>query len=358
VRLEPAGEPVARPRVLVVDDEPHIRIILRRALGSGAFEIEEAEDGRAALELCKVRLPDLVLSDLMMPRMDGLELLQEVKAIDDTVAFVVLTGAGTLENAVEALRLKADDYILKPFNLDEITLSVDRALERRRLVRENRYYQEHLEERVAEQAQQLERMFVEAMLTLANAIEARDGYTGGHVERVTRYAVSTGREMGMQGESLRHLWVAALLHDVGKIGVPDSILTKPGKLTEEEYEVIKQHPEIGANILRRSHFLRPALPGVLHHQERWDGLGYPSGLHGDSISLQGRILAVADTFDAIVTRRPYRDERSEREAVDELRRCAGTQFDPAVVDAFERALSRGFEQDQAVPAFPPRVVAV
>jgi len=358
VRLEPAGEPVPRPRVLVVDDEPHIRIILRRALGSDAFDIEEAEDGQAALERCKERVPDLVLSDLMMPRMDGLELLQRVKAIDDTVAFVVLTGAGTLENAVEALRLKADDYILKPFNLDEITLSVDRALERRRLVRENRYYQEHLEERVAEQAQQLERMFVEAMLTLANAIEARDGYTGGHVERVTRYAVSTGREMGMQGESLRHLWVAALLHDVGKIGVPDSILTKPGKLTDEEYEVIKQHPEIGANILRRSHFLRPALPGVLHHQERWDGLGYPSGLRGDSISLQGRILAVADTFDAIITRRPYRDERSEQEAIDELRRCAGTQFDPAVVEAFERALAAGFEQDHAVPAFPPRVVAV
>jgi len=357
VRVEPGGED-ARPRILIVDDEPHIRTVLRRTLSGGVYELEEAADGRAALDLCAERLPDLILSDLTMPRMDGLELLREIKALDDTVGFLVLTGAGTLTNAVEALRLKADDYILKPFHLDEVTLSVERALERRRLIRENRYYQGHLEEQVVEQAQQLERMFVEAMLTLANAVEARDGYTGGHVERVTRYAVSTGREMGMQGESLRHLWVAALLHDLGKIGIPDSILNKPGKLTEDEYEVIKQHPEIGANIVRRSHFLRPALPGVLHHQERWDGLGYPSGLRGDSISLQGRILAVADTFDAIVTRRPYRDERSEREAIEELRRCSGSQFDPAVVDAFERALKSGFEQDVAVPAFPPRVVAV
>ncbi|MGH7458516.1 MAG: HD domain-containing phosphohydrolase [Longimicrobiaceae bacterium] len=338
-----------RPRVLVVDDEPNIRLVLRRALSEEEYQVEEASDGRAALKRFRRSGADVILSDLLMPGVDGLEFLKQVKEIDDTVGFVILTGAGTLENAVEALRLHADDYLLKPFNLDEVSLAVERALERQRLVRENRYYQEHLEHRVAEQAERIERIFVEALHTLANAIEARDGYTGGHVERVTRYAVATGREMGLKGERLRTLWVGALLHDVGKIGVPDEILRKPGRLTEDEYEVMKRHPQIGASIVERSSFLEPALPAVLHHQERWDGTGYPNGLSGEEISVEGRILSVADTFDAIVTARPYRDERSQDDAVEELRRCSGSQFDPQVVQAFIDAKQKGFPGDGGVP---------
>jgi putative two-component system response regulator len=341
-------------RVLVVDDEPNIRGVLVRALARTNYQIVEAPSGEAALEVFSRDGVDVVLSDLQMPGMSGLDLLREVKSLDDTVGFVVLTGAGTVQDTIQALRLQADEYLLKPFNLEEVALAVDRALRHRRLVLENRYYQRHLEELVTEQAGQLEDMFIDALLSLANAIEARDGYTRGHVERVTRYAVAIGTELGLSPEQLRNLWVGALLHDVGKIGIPDTILQKPGALTAEEYEVIKRHPGIGAAIMERSAFLRPALPGVLHHQERWDGTGYPLGLAGEDIALAGRILSVADTFDAIVTTRPYRRKRSAREAVDELCRHAGTQFDPAVVEALIRAMEKGFPQHPSVPSLPTR----
>jgi len=342
---------IGRPRVLVVDDDPGVRGVLVRVL-EGGYELRQATSGEEAETLFAESGADLVLSDLQMPGIGGMELLQRCKARDDTVAFIILTGAGTMENAIDALRLQADDYLLKPFNLDEVTLSVERALRHRSLVRENRFYQRHLEARVAEQARELENLFVDALLSLANAVEARDDYTGNHVGRVARRAVATGREMGLIGDDLRHLWVGALLHDIGKIAVPDEILRKPGRLTEEEYEVMKRHPELGAAIMSRSAFLRPALPAVLHHQERWDGLGYPAGLRGEEISLQGRIIAVVDTFDAIVTSRPYRPRRSPQVALDEIERCSGTQFDPAVVEAFRRAMEKGFPQDPAAP-IPP-----
>jgi response regulator RpfG family c-di-GMP phosphodiesterase len=343
--LDGAG---ARPRVLVVDDDPAIRRVLVRVLGGG-YDLREATSGEEAEEMFAAAGADLVLSDLQMPGIGGMELLQRCKARDDTVAFILLTGAGSLENAIHALRLQADDYLLKPFNLEEVTLAVERALRHRALLRENRFYQRHLEDRVAEQARELEDLFVDALLSLANAVEARDDYTGNHVGRVARRAVATGREMGLAGDELRHLWVGALLHDIGKIAVPDEILRKPARLTDAEYEVMKRHPEIGAAIMSRSAFLRPALPAVLHHQERWDGAGYPAGLRGEAISLQGRIIAVVDTFDAIVSSRPYRPGRPPEAALAEIERCSGTQFDPAVVAAFRRALEKGFPEDPAAP---------
>ena len=332
-----AAETAERPRVLIVDDDPGVRSVLTRVL-AGGYDLRQATSGEEAESLFAAEGADLVLSDLQMPGIGGMELLQRCKALDDSVGFIILTGAGTMENAIDALRLQADDYLLKPFNLEEVRLSVERALRHRALLRENRFYQRHLEERVAEQARELENLFVDALLSLANAVEARDDYTGNHVGRVARRAVATGREMGLSGDGLRHLWVGALLHDIGKIAVPDDILRKPGRLTPEEYEVMKRHPEIGAAIMSRSAFLRPALPAVLHHQERWDGAGYPAGLRGEEISLQGRIIAVVDTYDAIVSSRPYRAKRSPEEALAEIERCSGSQFDPAVVAAFERAL--------------------
>ncbi|MBV9773216.1 MAG: response regulator [Gemmatimonadetes bacterium] len=333
-----------RPRVLVVDDEPNIRSILLRALGGGGYELSEAPDGESALAIIEAGGVDVVLSDLLMPGMSGTELLSLAKSRDDALGFIILTGVGTMEDAIRALRLQADDYLLKPFNLDEVLLSVERALRHRRLVLENRYYQEHLEGRVAEQAQQIESLFADALFTIAGAVEARDGYTGGHIERVTRYAVATGRAMGVNADTLRQLWVAGLLHDVGKVAIPDQILGKPGRLSQEEYGIMQRHPTIGANILERSSFLRPAIDGVLHHHERWDGTGYPQRLRGEEISLVGRILAVADAYDAIVTTRPYRKKSPSEAAVAELRRCAGTQFDPEVVEAFLRALRDGLPE--------------
>ncbi|MBB4634830.1 response regulator RpfG family c-di-GMP phosphodiesterase [Longimicrobium terrae] len=338
------------PRVLVADDDAGVRGVLRAMLRRGDYEVVEVEDGRAALDAFERDGADLILSDLQMPRMSGLELLRRIRALDDTTGFIILTGAGTVENAVEALRLQADDYLVKPFNVDEVLFAAERALSYRRLLRENRAHQQHLRERVAEQAAQLKVLLLDALRSLAAAIETRDDYTGGHVERVARYAAATGREMGLSGEDLRALWVGALLHDVGKIGVSDAVLRKAGPLTDEEYAEMKRHPEIGAAIMARSSFLVPGLPAVLHHQEHWDGTGYPAGLRGEEISLQGRIISVVDTYDAIITRRPYRDARTSEEALAELSRCAGTQFDPGVVEAFVRAARNGFPVDPDTPA--------
>jgi putative two-component system response regulator len=343
-----------RLRVLLADDDAAIRAVLAAMLPSDRFDVAEVEDGQGALEHLEFARVDLILSDLQMPRTGGLELLRRVREHDDTVAFIILTGAGTIENAVQALRLQADDYLIKPFNVDEVLLSVDRAVSYRRLLRENRAYRLQLEERVAEQAGEIEGLVVDALRSLAAAIEARDDYTGGHVERVAHYAAATGRELGLSPDELRALWVGALLHDVGKIGVPDSVLRKPTQLTPEEYEQIKRHPEIGARIMEGSSFLRPGHAAVLHHQERWDGTGYPLGLSGEEISLSGRIVAVVDTYDAIVSSRPYRSAATNDEALTELRRHAGSQFDPTVVEAFVRAAETGFPSVPSTPRLPPR----
>jgi putative two-component system response regulator len=339
-------------RVLIADDDSAVRRVLRDTLKPLRPELREAGDGVAAVKAFDDWRPDAVLCDLQMPRMDGLGVLRHVRAADDTVAFIILTGAGTTEDAIEALRLQADDYLVKPFLIDEVTLAVERAVTHRRLIRENREHRQHLEERVAAQARQIESLLVEALHALATAIEMRDDYTGGHVERVARYAVATGRELGMDTDDLRHLWVGALLHDVGKIGVPDHILKKPGRLSDEEYEEMKRHPEFGAGIMARSSFLRPGIPAVLHHQERWDGAGYPAGLSGEGISIEGRIIAVVDTYDAISTSRPYRGASPREQALAEIRRCAGTQFDPDVVEAFIRAAAKDFPLDPRMPSLP------
>jgi putative two-component system response regulator len=342
-------------RVLVADDDAAIRAVLRGILPADRYAVNEAGSGEEALRVFGATGADLILSDLQMPGIGGLELLRRVRAMDDTVGFIILTGAGTVENAVEALRLQADDYLVKPFNVDEVVLAAERALSYRRLLRENRSYQAHLEERVAEQAGQIEALLMDALRSLAAAIETRDDYTGGHVERVARYAAATGRELGLRGEELRALWVGALLHDVGKIGVRDEVLKKPGALTVDEYDEMKRHPEIGATIMERSSFLRPGLPAVLHHQERYDGSGYPYGLRGEDISLQGRIVAVVDTYDAIISSRPYRNGSTCEHALQEIRRNAGSQFDPAVVEAFMRASELGFPDDPDTPRLPERV---
>jgi putative two-component system response regulator len=344
----------ATPRVLVADDDPAIRSVLRTIYSRAGYDLREAADGVEALRRVEEDAPDLVLSDLQMPAMNGLELLRRVKARDDTTAFIILTGAGTVDNAVQALRQKADDYLVKPFHVDEVLLASERALGHCRLVRENRGYQQTLEARVAEQARQIESLHVDAIRALAAAIETRDDYTGGHVERVARYAAATGRELGLAGDELRALWLGALLHDVGKIGVSDGILRKPGSLTDEEYAEMKRHPEIGAGVMERSSFLRPGLPAVLHHQEHWDGTGYPYGLRGEAISLQGRIVAVVDCYDAIVSSRPYRHAATCAQALDEIRACAGTHFDPSVVKAFLRAAENGFPPDPDTPVLPER----
>ena len=341
------SEPHAFSRILIVDDEESIRTVLRMALRRDGMEVREAANGREAVELIASWAPDVLVADLLMPEMNGIELLRQAKAADDTLGFVILTGVGTTAEAIQALRLNADDYLLKPYDVAELSISVGRALERRALVRQNRFYQQCLEMRVAQLGQQLERLAAEALISLAGAVEARDGYTGAHLERVTRYSQAVGAELRLDRDKLRTLWIGSLLHDIGKISIPDRILNKPTALSSEELRVMREHPKLGAAILEQSSFLCAAVPAVLHHHERWDGRGYPFGLRESEIPIEARVLAVTDTYDAIVTDRAYRARRSEQVALDELHRCSGSQFDPQVVDAFVSARERGFPEPLA-----------
>lgn len=326
-----------------MDDEPSITLALSTKLTRDGHECRTAVSGEDALDEFRRDSFDLVVTDIRMPGMSGIDLLKQIKAHDSEVQVIVMTAYAEVNFAVKALRLNADDYLLKPFDIDELSHSVARALEHRRLLRENRAYREHLEQRVQEQAQRIETLFLEGLVALAGAIEARDPYTGGHLEQVTQLALAVGTEVGLAAEEMRALWLAALFHDVGKLAIPDSVLNKPAPLTQEEYELMKTHTERGLKIIEGVSYLEPAKRGILHHHERWDGKGYPAGLRGDEISVEGRILAVVDAFDAMLGDRPYRKGRSEEEAVEELERCAGTQFDPKVVDAFLRSRAKGFQ---------------
>lgn len=333
------GEP---RRVVIVDDEPRLRQVLVRLMSRDGFECIDVADGRAALAAMEQHAAPLLLSDLRMPGMDGVELLRRVRDRWPDTAVVMITAVADVEVAVSCLALGALDYLTKPFHLEEVRARVRQALEKRRLVVENRAYQRQLEVRVAEQARRLETLFLASMQSLADALEVKDPYTRGHSVRVSRYAVAIGRELGVDAAMLAQLELGGHLHDIGKIGVREAVLNKPGPLTDDEYSHIMTHPEIGWRLLTPLLAEAPmALHVVRSHHERFDGSGMPDGLSGAAIPLEARIAAVADSFDAMTSQRPYRNGLTMEAARAELRRCAGTQYDPHIVAAFERAVHTG-----------------
>ena len=333
------GEPV---RALVVDDEPRLRQLLVRVLAREGFECRDAADGAEALRALDAWPAPLVLSDLRMPNVDGVALLQGVRARHPDAAVVIVTAVADVETAVSCLAMGAADYLTKPFHLDEVRARVRQALSRRRLVLDNRAYQRGLETLVTDQARRLEELFLASVASLADALEVKDPYTRGHSLRVGQYAAAMGRVMGVDADTHRQLELGGHLHDLGKIGVREAVLNKAGPLTDEEYAHVMQHPVIGWRLLRPLLDDAPlALAMVRSHHERHDGRGVPDGLATDAVPLVARIAAVADSFDAMTSHRPYRRGLSLGEAVDELRRNAGTQFDPASVAAFERAVAEG-----------------
>ncbi len=328
--------------VLVVDDEPSVTAVISKQLSRDGFACAQAHSAKEGLQRFEEGNFDVVVTDVKMPEMSGIELLKIVKQRAPEVQVIVMTGNPDVDFAVEAIRSQVDDYLVKPFELSVLSHAVTRALEHRVLLRENRLYRVQLEDRVREQARQIERLFLDGLSALAAAIEARDRYTSGHLDRVTQYSLSTGGVMELDDQHMWNLWLGSLFHDVGKLAIPDAILNKPGPLTEDEYDEMKKHPQLGVQIVERISFLVPAARAILHHQERWDGTGYPAGLKAEEICIEGRILAVADAFDAMLTDRPYRPGRSEEYAIGELERCSGTQFDPSVVTAFLSAREQGF----------------
>jgi response regulator RpfG family c-di-GMP phosphodiesterase len=334
--------------VLVVDDEPAIRDLLFEGLKDSGFDCSVAANGSEALEQLRRRRFGLVLSDIDMPAMDGVKLLQRVKEAHPDVEVVMITGVVDVEVALRAMRMGANDYLTKPFNLEEVRLTVERAMEKRRLVLENREYQRDLEAKVAERTvevvlkrreieelyEKLQTSYETTLEALAAALDTRDTETQGHSVRVSEYTVVIARRMGVEEPELTEIRRGALLHDVGKIGIPDAVLRKPGKLTAEEWREMKLHPEIGGRILSGIKFLEKSLPVVMAHQERFDGSGYPRGLKGDEIPLGARIFAVVDTLDAMTSDRPYRKALGYEDAREEIIRNSGIQFDPKVVEVF------------------------
>jgi putative nucleotidyltransferase with HDIG domain len=337
-------------RILVVDDDDDSRELLARLVRAEDREVEAAVDGDEALARLEDFQPDVVLSDIYMPHLDGVELLQAIKSRAPETEVVLMTGARDTALALTAIRAGAADYLVKPIDPQELGVVLERTLEKRRLLAENRDYRESLEKQVEERTAQLvartrqverligrlEESYETTLNALAAALDLRDNETHDHSARVAAYAVRLGEEMGLDSAALRELRYGALLHDVGKIAVPDAILRSSQPLSEEDWERMKSHPFTGWEMLRRVPFLTSALDVVLCHHERWDGTGYPCRLEGESIPLAARIFAVVDSLDAITSERPYRPGSSFAEARETIRAGSGTQFSPDVVEAFLR----------------------
>lgn len=336
-----------KAKLLVVDDEEAIREVMTTLLESSGYDCVSVSNGRQAKEFLLSRPVDLVLSDMMMPEMDGLTLVDWLRKADPDIPVIMVTAIHDLSTALEAIRRGAYDYVLKPFEKDQLFMSVRRALDHRRLVLENRNYQRNLERLVEERTsqlkgalEQLEQSYDDTLEALGGALDLKDAETEGHCKRVTAFTIAIAKAMGVDPALLPQIARAAFLHDIGKMAIPDNILRKPGPLTPEEREIMRTHCEIGYNMVTRIPFLREAAEIVLSHQEYFDGTGYPRGLSGEQIPLGARIFAVADALDAMISDRPYRKALSIRHAQDEIQRCSGTQFDPRVVEVFVRMESK------------------
>jgi putative two-component system response regulator len=331
-----------RSRILIVDDEPEITSILSD-LFFGKYDCTTAGSAEAALEQLAGANYELVVSDITMPGMSGLEMIPHVRRDSPNTVVVMISGMQTVESAIDALRLGAFDYVMKPFDLRQVEAVVTRALEHQALVVAKQRYEDHLEELVEQRTGELDQAlnsledaYRSTLKALTTALETRDLETHGHSERVVSYSLRLGREYGLSSPLMKALEFGSLLHDIGKIGVPDLILRKPAKLTSDEWVLMREHPMHGQQILRGIKFLEGAAKVVAQHHEKWDGSGYPVGLSGEEIDICARIFSVADAFDAITSDRVYRKGKSYEAAAQELDDWAGKQFDPKVVEAFHR----------------------
>ena len=338
--------------LLIVDDEPSIRSLLRQKLSRGGYLCKEAADAEQTLNMLTTSPIALVILDIKMPGKSGIELLPEIKSVYPDTIVIMATAIIDINVAIQCLKQGADDYICKPFNLEELSLAVQRALDRRRLQLELRGYQQFLEEKVEEQTGEIRKIFLGAIEALVSALEAKDKYTGGHSRRVTNIALALGNELALSAKDVEDLRWGSLLHDIGKIAIDQVIQNKPDKLTREEYEHIMTHAGVGA------HIVKPLVDGIInemieHHHDHYDGSGLHQVIAGSSIPLGARIIAVADAFDAMTSDRPYRSTMSVAEAVHEIKRGAGTQFDPDIVTAFLKTVGRATTQTRSLKSGAP-----
>jgi len=336
-----------KEKILIVDDEPEAVRLLCEFLEASGYSCLGAKDGVEALEVMKGNPVAVVLTDIIMPRMDGISLLREIRRLYPFVEVIMVTIVHDLKTGIEAFRLGASDYLTKPLDLKEVLLSVEDAMERRRLAMGLRKYQQSVEKLVEEQIKELELVYeklrktnLDSVKMLAQAVEAKDPYTRGHCDRVRHISMKIAEEMELSKENMEALGYGAYLHDIGKIGIKESILVKTRKLTKEEYEHIKSHTIIGERIVKGVEFFKPVLPVIRSHHERYDGKGYPDGLKKKKIPLLARIVSISDVFDAITSARSYRKAYPIDHALAEIRANAGLHFDPEIVEAFFKVVEK------------------
>jgi len=307
--------------ILVVDDEEEICYLLQDVLEQEGYLVKTAARGKEAIEMASKEFFNLAIVDLKMPGIWGMEVVKALKDINPHTLIIINTAYASIDTAIEAVRQGAYDFIKKPFKMEEMILTIKNGIEKQRLALENN--------RLLQKVQDL---YFGSLSALAATIDAKNVHTTKHSERVCKYAVSIAQELGLHEEEKVILEHACKLHDIGKIGIPDSILVKPGKLTPEEWQKVREHPVIGADILNSSGFLKELIPLVKYHHERYDGSGYPDGLKGEDISKKARIIGLADAFEAMTSDRPYRKAFSKEEALEQIKANIKTQFDPQIAD--------------------------
>jgi putative nucleotidyltransferase with HDIG domain len=346
-RLDPAAafsaEQAARKlvRILIVDDEAAVRTIIAASLERQGYTLELAGGASEALEALELNNFNLVLTDIVMQDVNGIALLERIHALQPNLPVVMVTAVHDITVAIDAMRRGAYDYLLKPFEREQLLSTVERALNHRRALEETESYHQSLEEMVRARTEMLrhamedlEHSYDVTLEALGDALDLKDSETEGHSKRVTAYAIALARAMGISPEEIKIIARGAFLHDVGKMAIPDDILRKPGALDPRERELMREHCARGYQMLRKIPFLAGAAEIVFCHQEHFDGTGYPNGLRGREIPVGARIFAVADTLDAITSDRPYRQASDFDHAREEILRCSGSQFDPAVVEVF------------------------
>ncbi len=349
-------------RILVVDDEEVIRNLLKDTLTDSGYEVITRSTGQSGIEAAITTEFDTIITDIRLPDLDGIHVLEAAKKHDPDAVILIVTGYPSFDTVREALRLGAHDYLTKPFNIEEITFTVKKSVSYRKMLITNKRLIDELEKknmlleeqtailevRVKERTKNLQKLYEDLRLTyvntikaLADTIEAKDSYTRSHSDNVTKFAVLIGKELGLSSKEMEEIREASELHDLGKVGVEDSILRKPDKLTPEEWEQVKTHSVKGAQILENLGFLKQVVELVRQHHERFDGKGYPDGLSGTQIKLGARIIALADSYEAMTSARPYRkNPLSKEQALEEVKKNSGTQFDPKLVEAFLKIVDK------------------
>jgi putative two-component system response regulator len=327
--------------ILIADDEEMIRDLINITLSKEGFTCHQAASAEEGLDIINRQMVDMALLDIMMPGRSGIELLKDIKKLTPDTTVLMITAMNDMDTALSCIHFGADDYITKPFNLERVLLTVKNTMEKRRLVLENREYQANLEQKVREQTEVIRNVMGEislayehTLVALIRALDAREKEVGSHSERVMSYSRLLAEAAGYNEQDLTILAKGALLHDIGKIGISDNILLKPAKLNEAEWELMRQHPQVGYEILSGIRYLEGAAELVLHHHECYDGSGYPKGLSGTAIPMSARIFTLVDTLDAMTSDRPYRKALTFEDVRAEVARCSGKQFDPELVKVF------------------------